>query len=158
MGQQSWPLCFFDVWQTTQMGCLSFKQKSLSVSPCRWQISWDPFSFSFPLWNDSQRLFKAKLWLGSSEEHSFLHTGHRKISMSFQHFCRHSSQKLWLHLSTTGLLNMSQHTGQERCSSRRDKLASIIMYHSVCFSVLVKARIHQAGWLSCGSRGRLYWL
>ncbi len=84
------------------------------VSLCKLQISSDPderLSFlSFR--NDSHKFCNARFNGGHSLEDLLLQTGHSWVFLVLQNCWRHSLQKLWLHDKITGVLKISQHTGQ----------------------------------------------
>ncbi len=114
IGLNLWFSCCSEVKHTKHTGCLSSRQKSLSFSLCKLQISSDPdeqLSFlSFR--NDSHKFFNARLYGGWSLEDLLLQTGHSWVFLVLQNCWRHSLQKLWLHDKRTGVLKISQHTGQ----------------------------------------------
>lgn len=124
IGENSWVLCSLEDWQTTQMGCLSTRQKSFNFSPCRLQFITSSSNVELCLLSckrASQTFFRAKLVGGLDLEALFLHTGHSRNPESQQLF-RQLLQKLWLHDSKTGSLKMSQHTGHVRSSSGIDMI------------------------------------
>lgn len=126
IGEQSWVLCSLDNWHTTQMGCLSLRQKSFSFSPWRMQfiLSSPSTELSLLTWRTaSQTFFSAKLHGGLHFEAFFLQTGHSRIPVS-QQCLRQPLQKLWLHDNRTGSVKMSQHTGHVRSSSGSDMAKS----------------------------------
>ncbi len=114
MGLNVWLMCFSESLHTKHAGCLSSRQKSLSFSLCKLQISSDPderLSFlSFR--NDSHKFCNARLNGGFSFEDLLLQTGHSWVFLVLQNCWRHSLQTLWLHDKITGVLKISQHTGQ----------------------------------------------
>lgn len=66
----------------------------------------------------SATFFSARLTVGSVREHFLLQMGHSRLAFFlFQNCCRQARQKLWLHLSTTGSLKISQQIGQDSSSS-----------------------------------------
>jgi len=118
MGLKVWLACFCESLHTTHTGCLSSRQKSLSFSLCKLQISSDPdesFS-SLSFRNDSHKLFNAILGGIVSLEDLLLQTGHSRVSLLLQNCWRHSLQKLWSHDRRTRDLNLSQHTRQDSSS------------------------------------------
>lgn len=131
-GQHSWFLCFLEVWQTTQIGSRSSKQNSFSRSP--WYRHNSPGSHSSRVSEVtetpssikvSHRFFRVRLATGSSRD-SVRQSGQLLAACFWpQYFCKQAEQKLWLHFSTTGSLNMSQQIGQERSSSDSNLLAII---------------------------------
>ena len=128
MGRNWCPECFLEAWHTTHMGCLSSRQNSLSLSPCRLQSTSDPpealWLFSFR--KDSHKFLKDKFSGGLSNEDCLLQTGHSLDFFSLQNFWRQSLQKLWLHKRRTGSLKMSKQTGQVKSSSGRELLDAIL--------------------------------
>lgn len=78
-----------------------------------------PPSRSCSLRKVSATFLSARLTVGSVSEHLRLQMGHsRRAFLLLQNCCRHARQKLWLHLSTTGSLKISQQMEQESsCSS-----------------------------------------
>ncbi len=82
IGLTVWLTCFCEVKHTTHTGCLSSRQKSLSFSLCKLQISSDPderLSFlSFR--NDSHKFFNTRLHGGLSLEDLLLQTGPPEFS------------------------------------------------------------------------------
>ncbi len=114
IGLNLWLSCCCELIHTTHTGCLSSRQKSLSFSLCKLQISSDPderLSFlSFR--NDSHKFFNARFTGGRSLEDLLLQTGHSWVFFVLQNCWRHSLQTLWLHDKRTGVLKISQHTGQ----------------------------------------------
>ncbi len=133
MGLNVWLSCFCESLHTKHTGCLSSRQKSLSFSLCKLQISSDPdecLSFlSFR--NDSHKFFSTRLHGGSWLD-NLLQTGHSWVSLVLQNCWRHSLQKLWLHDKTTGSLKISQHMGQE--SSSEDTFSEAIFTISLFFT------------------------
>ncbi len=127
MGLNVWLLCVCESLHTTHTGCLSSRQKSLSVSLCKLQISSDPderLSFlSFR--SDSHKSFNTRLHGGSSLGDLLLQIGHSWVSLILQNCWRHSLQTLWLHERTTGSLKISQHTGQEKYSSESESIFTV---------------------------------
>lgn len=146
-GQQSCCLCFLEVWQTTQMGSLSCRQKSLSFSPWRGHTSpgsqYSSPAASSPSWiKDSHRFLRVRLGTGSSRLW-VLHRGQSRLRPRWvQYFCRQSAQKLWLHLRTTGSLKISQHMGQERSTSGSESLPAILTLSS---HFTLKTKVGQRG-------------
>jgi len=126
MGLNLWLSCFCELIHTTHTGCLSSRQKSLSFSLCKLQISSDPDErltfLSFR--NDSHKFFSTRLFEGSCLD-NFLQTGHSWVSLVLQNCWIHSLQKLWLHVRRTGVLKISWHTGQEKSSSDREAIFSV---------------------------------
>ncbi len=127
MGLNLWLSCFCELIHTTHTGCLSSRQKSLSFSLCKLQISSDPderLSFlSFR--NDSHKFFNARLIGGWSLEDLLLQTGHSWVFLVLQNCWIHSLQKLWLHDKTTGFLKISWHTGQDKSSSGSEAIFTL---------------------------------
>lgn len=86
------------------MGCLSSRQKSLSLSPCRLQSTLDRAEALRLLSckKTSHRLFRAVLGRGNSyNKVLFLQTGNSRDSLYFQHSCRqtlNSRSTCFLHL------------------------------------------------------------
>ncbi len=118
MGLNVWLTCFSESLHTKHTGCLSSRQKSLSFSLCKLQISSDPderLSF-LSFISESHKFFNTRLRGGSSLDDLLLQTGHSCVSLVFQNCWRHSLQKLWLQDRITGSLKISQHTGQESSS------------------------------------------
>lgn len=129
IGQRSWFLCFFDVWQTKQTGCLSFRQKSFSFSWCRLQNSDESETFWFLfLRKTSHKFFSTRLHGGSDLEDLLLQTGQSWNALVVQNFTRQFLHKLWLQDNKTGSLKISQHTGQERSSSEKIGLEAILLF------------------------------
>ena len=126
IGEQSWPLCNLEDWHTTQMGCLSTRQKSFNFSPCRIQfkVSSTNIEFFLACKRASQTFLRAKLVWGLALEALFLHTGQSRTPVSQQRFTQ-LLQKLWLHGSNTGSVKMSQQIGHVRSSSGRDMISSL---------------------------------
>ncbi len=127
MGLNVWLSCFCEFIHNTHTGCLSSRQKSLSFSLCKLQISSDPdehLSF-FSFRNDSHKFFNARLTGGSSLEDLVLQTGHSWVFLVLQNCWRHSLQKLWLHDRRTGVLKISWHTGQEKSSSDSEAISTL---------------------------------
>ncbi len=114
IGLNLWFSCCSEVKHTKHAGSLSSRQKSLSFSLCKLQISSDPderLSFlSFR--NDSHKFCNARFNGGQSFEDLLLQTGHSWVFLVLQNCWRHSLQTLWLHDKITGVLKISQHTGQ----------------------------------------------
>lgn len=133
MGHTRCPRCFLEVWHTQHRTSKSSRQKSLRTSSCVlhfkstvtacFPVSPAPVPAVAPLHPCSFRkvsatFFRAKLTVGSVSEHFLLQTGHSRLAFFlFQNCWRQGRQKLWLHLSTTGSLKISQHIGQESSSS-----------------------------------------
>lgn len=123
-GEQLWSVWSLENWHTTQIGSLSTRQKSFSLSPCRLQLI---LSFTASaLWfltcrRASQMFFRARLDRGLDFWALLLHTGHSRRPVSQQRF-KQVLQKLWLHDSKTGSVKMSQHTGHVRSSSGSDMI------------------------------------
>lgn len=161
-GQQSCCLCFLEVWQTTQMGSLSCRQKSLSFSPWRGHVSpGSQYSSSAVSsrpslsWiKDSHRFFRVRLGTGSSRLW-VLHRGQSRFRpLWVQYFFRQDAQKLWLHLRTTGSLKISQHMGQERSTSGSESLPAILTRSS---HFTLKTKVGQRGrYWSNTERARIY--
>ncbi len=127
MGLNVWLTCFSESLHTKHTGCLSSRQKSLSFSLCKLQISSDPderLSF-LSFISESHRFFNTRLRGGSSLDDLLLQTGHSWVFLVFQNCWRHSLQILWLQDRRTGFLKISQHTGQE---------SSSIDFESISFS------------------------
>lgn len=128
IGEQSWVLCSLEDWHTTQMGCLSTRQKSFNFSPCRVQLVLSSSSSELCLLTcktASQTFFRAKLEGTVDLEALFLHTGHSRDPLLSQQRFRQPLQKLWLHDSKTGSVKMSQHIGHVRSSSGSDMIISL---------------------------------
>ncbi len=127
MGLNLWLSCFCELTHTKHTGCLSSRQKSLSFSLCKLQISSDPderLSFlSFR--NDSHKFLNARLRGGTSFEDLLLQTGHSWVFLVLQNCWRHSLQKLWLHDKITGFLKISWHTGQDKSSSGSEAISTL---------------------------------
>ncbi len=121
-----WLTCFSESLHTKHTGCLSSRQKSLSFSLCKLQISSDPderLSF-LSFISESHRFFNARLHRGSCFVDLLLQTGHSWVFLVFQNCWRHSLQKLWLQDRRTGSLKISQHTGQESSSIDFESISS----------------------------------
>ncbi len=126
MGLNVWLTCFSESLHTKHTGCLSSRQKSLSFSLCKLQISSDPderLSF-LSFISESHKFFNARLRGGSSLEDLLLQTGHSWVFLVFQNCWRHSLQILWLQDRITGFLKISQHTGQESSSTDFESISS----------------------------------
>ncbi len=108
MGLNVWLTCFSESLHTKHTGCLSSRQKSLSFSLCKLQISSDPdecLSF-LSFISESHRFFNARLRGGYSFEDLLLQTGHSWVFLVFQNCWRHSLQILWLQDRITGSLKI----------------------------------------------------
>ncbi|KAK0135254.1 Tubulin beta-4B chain [Merluccius polli] len=160
--EQSWFLCVLDEWHTTQMGCLSTRQKSFSFSWWRSQFS-SSFSFSelrLPFLASrtvSQRFLRARLVVGPAFEALFLHTGHSRDPDVSQQRLTHSLQKLWLQDSSTGSTKKSQHTGHCRSSTGRDMVLLATDQSPKSSNFKMREIVHlQAG--QCGNQiGAKFW-
>ncbi len=143
IGLNLWLSCCFESLHTTHADCLSSRQKSLSFSLCKLQISSDPderLSFlSFR--NDSHKFFNARLIGGWAFEDLLLQTGHSWVFLVLQNCWRHSLQTLWLHDKRTGVLKISQHTGQESSSTDNEAIFTV-------WAPAIETLLSLSGWLA----------
>ncbi len=136
MGLNVWLTCFSESLHTKHTGCLSSRQKSLSFSLCKLQISSDPderLSF-LSFISESHKFFNARLHRGCSFVDIVLQTGHSWVFLVFQNSWRHSLQILWLQDRIIGSLKISQHTGQESSSTDFESILSSKSWNNLQFT------------------------
>lgn len=120
MGWHLCLLCILASRHTKHTGSWSSMQNSLSFSPCRLHSSTEPSEASAPGYLSfervSQRFFKMRLVTSSFSVDIFLQIGHCLHPFVSQYCSRQALQKLWVQVRMTGLLKISQQTGQLRSS------------------------------------------
>ncbi len=134
MGLNVWLTRFCESLHTKHTGCLSSRQKSLSFSLCKLQISSDPDErLSFLCFrNDSHTFFNARLHGGQRFEDLLMQTGHFRVFLVLHNCWRHSyrhcdymteEQESWRFHSTRDKKNLLQIVKPFHCLSSSNLLS-----------------------------------
>lgn len=123
-------LCKLEFLHLVQRGLWSFMQNRVRASWCILQnpsTSTDIRRFlSFS--TASHMLCSTMFSGGSGVEDTVLQIGHSRAPRCCQKVCRQILQMLWEQARSKGSLKMSQHTGQEKSSSVREGLESMVSH------------------------------